>query len=536
MRGQLRAIFWAQFRTARNLLPRTSFGAVAVWFVSLIWYGIYATAAAVLAITLPAASLSALERFLPVGLLAILLFWQLFPLMTLSGGWSLELNKILVYPIRRRTLFAMEVLLRLTTAPEMILVLIGLAIGLLRRHDLPALPILLLALYLPLNLFLSLAIRGAVRRLLGRKRLKELTVIFLVAISVLPSLIFNTHLGEKLQPSLVAAARFPGTPWSELSSLVLSQEILIAFLLMCIWIAICWWLAQREFALMVSADQTKFQSAGSQRTGHALARESWSSALFRLPDRLFRDPLAALIQKDLCVLSRSPRFRLTFGMACLLSVIVFFPLAYGRARSTVIAQNFLPAMNLYGLLIVGETLLWNAFGFDRRAAQIYFLAPVPLATVFRAKNIVAVATVGVMTVAIATIGSLIRNSYNWSDFAGSVLATAVVTVYFLAVGNFTSVWVPRPINPNQAMKNQNNGKASALLLLCLPVVIFPLGLAYLARWAFSAEWAFLLVLAIDFVAGCIIYQISTENAIQRAQRDREKILSILSKENSLIDT
>lgn len=446
------------------------------------------------------------------------------------------MNKILVYPIRRRTLFTIEVLLRLTTAPEMILVLTGLAIGLLRRNDLATFPVLLLVLYLPLNLFLSLAVRGVVRRLLGRKRLKELVLLFLVAISVLPSLIFNTRFGEKMQPSLIAAARLSGTPWSELSSLVLGQEIVVALSFMCVWIAICWWLARREFGLMLSADQTAFQSAASQHVGRTPACGSWTGAFFRLPDQFFRDPLAALIEKDLRVLSRSPRFRLTFGMACLLSVIVFFPLAYGRARSTVVAQNFLPAMNLYGLLIVGETLLWNAFGFDRRAAQIYFVAPVPLATVFRAKNIVAVAAVGIMTVAIAAIGSLIRNSYSLTDFTGSVLATAVVTVYFLAVGNFTSVWVPRPIDPNQAMKNQNNGKASALLLLCLPVVIVPLGLAYLAQWAFSAEWPFFLVLAIDFVAGYVIYHVSTENAIQRAQRDREKILSILSKENSLIDT
>lgn len=536
MRGQLRAIFWAQFRTARNFLPRTSFGTIAVWLVSLLWYGIYVSTAFALALTVPSVSPRALQHFLPIGLLAILLFWQLFPLMTLSGGWSLELNKILVYPIRRRTLFTMEVVLRLTTAPEMIIVLTGLAIGLLRRHDLAALPILLLALYLPLNLFLSLGVRGVVRRLLGRKRLKELALLFLVAISVLPSLLFNTRLGEKLQPSLAAAARFPGMPWSELSSLVLGRQVLLSFFLTSVWIAICWWFARREFALMVAADQNTFQAAGAQHAGHAPVREGWGSVLFRLPNRLFRDPLAALIEKDLRVLSRSPRFRLTFGMACLLSVIVFFPLAYGRERSTVIAQNFLPAINLYGLLIVGETLLWNAFGFDRRAAQIYFVAPVPLATVFRAKNIVAVSTVAFMTVVIAVIGSLIRNSYSLYEFAGSVLATAVVTVFFLAVGNFTSVWVPRPINPNQAMKNQNNSRASALLLLCLPVLIVPLGLAYLARWSFSAEWAFLLVLAIDFIAGCIIYHVSTESAIQRAQRDREKILSILSKESSLIDT
>jgi ABC-2 type transport system permease protein len=533
MRGQLRAVLWAQFRTARNFLPRTSVGAIAVWFVSLLWYGIYATIAAVLAISVPSASFRALERFLPVGLLAMLLFWQLFPLMTLSGGWSLELNKILVYPIRRRTLFTMEVLLRLTTAPEMLLILAGLITGLLRRRDLHSIEVLSLLLYVPLNLFLSEAIRGAVNRLLGRRRLKKFVVLLLVAISVLPSLIVNTRLGDKLQPSLLSAARFSGAPWAELSSLVLGHLPLRTLTLVCVWIAIFFWLARREFFLMISTDQIAFQSASS------LSERKFTGvgeAFFQLPAKFFRDPLAVLIEKDLRVLSRSPRFRLIFGMACLLSVVVFFPLAYGRAHSNVIAHNYLPAINLYGLLIVGETLLWNAWGLDRRAAQVYFVAPVPLATVIRAKNIVAVAAIAIMTLTIAFIGSVVRNSYQVTEFAGSIFVMAVVTVFCLGIGNFTSVWMPRPIDPNQSMKTQNNAKASALLLLCLPLVGIPLALAYLARWAFSAEWAFFLVLAIDFVAGLILYEVLTGSAIQRAERDREKILSILSKENSLIDT
>jgi ABC-2 type transport system permease protein len=533
MRGQLRAIVWAQFRTARNFLPRTSFGAGAVWFVSLLWYGIYAAVAAVLAIALPSASMRALERFLPIGLLSILLFWQVFPLMTMSGGWSLELNKILVYPIRRRTLFTMEVLLRLTTAPEMLLILAGLITGLLRRPELHSIQVLLLLLYLPLNLFLSETIRGVVNRSLGRRRLKQLIVLLLVAISVLPSLIVNTRLGERLQPSLISAARFPGMPWSELTCLALGHAPLRALGLVCVWIAIFYWLAKREFFFLISTDQIAFQSAASLSERKSAGV---SDVIFRIPARLFRDPLAALIEKDLRVLSRSPRFRLIFGMACLLSVVVFFPLAYGRAHSNVVAHNYLPAINLYGLIIVGETLLWNAFGFDRRAAQMYFVAPVPLAIVIRAKNVVAITAIAVMTLAIALIGSVVRNSYQLSEFANSVLVMAVVTVFCLGVGNFTSVWMPRPIDPNQSMKTQNNAKASALLLLCLPVVGIPLGLAYLARWAFSAEWAFLLVLAIDFVAGLILYDVLTGSAIQRAERDREKILSILSKQNTLIDT
>jgi ABC-2 type transport system permease protein len=535
MTAQIQAILWAQFRVLRNLLPRTDVGTIAIWLISLIWYGIYAAIAVVLAAFLPQEPLPEIRRFLPVGLLAMLLFWQIFPLMTLSGGWSIELSKLLAYPIREKTLFAVEVLLRLTTAPEMIIILAGLTVGLFRHPDLPWPRALLLLLYLPLNLFLSLAIRGLVRRLLSRQRLKTVLLILFVTLSVLPSLALNTGLGGRIKVIFLAGSRLPGVPWRELSSLVLNPWPFWPFCLVCVSIGLaCWW-AQAEFARIVHSDQSAFPDSRASG-GKGSGGRSWSEVLFRFPSRLFNDPLAALIEKELRILSRSPRFRFIFGMASLFSVAVFFPLAYGRMGSSLAAQNYLPALNIYGLLILGETLLWNTFGFDRGAAQLYFVAPVPLASVLRAKNVVAAFAIALMTLMITVVGSLFRRSYRVEDFAGSILLTSVLTVFFLAFGNFTSVRMPRPMDPNQAMKNQNNGKASALLLLAALLLVMPIGLAIAARWAFDAEWAFFGVLAIDFLCGLAIYQVATENAIERAEHDREKILDLLSQGDNPIES
>lgn len=207
---------------------------------------------------------------------------------------------------------------------------------------------------------------------------------------------------------------------------------------------------------------------------------------------------------------------------------MFFPLAYGTKGASVLARNYLPAVNTYGLLIIGETLLWNTFGFDRRAAQLYFVCPVSLKTVFLAKNIVAVSLVALMTMLIWLAGGLLRSFLRVQDLAASLLLTAVLTVFFLAFGNFTSVWMPRPIDPNQAMKNQNNAKASALLLLGAALLVIPIGLAVVARWAFNAEWAFFAVLLADLLAGIILYQVATDSAIERAERDREQMLRLLA--------
>jgi ABC-2 type transport system permease protein len=388
---------------------------------------------------------------------------------------------------------------------------------------------------LPLNLFLSLAVRGFVSRLLSRKRLKVLGLIFFLVIAVLPSLAANTGLGAKLKVFFIAAAQVPGTPWNGISSLALGRAPLLSLVITTVWIAIAYWWARREFANTISTELAPFRARRATIDGTG-AQSSYRNFLFRIPSKLFQDPLAALIEKEVLVLSRSPRFRLIFGMACLFSVVIFFPLAFGRAHSSPLAENFLPAVTGYGLLIVGETLLWNCFGFDRRAAQLYFVSPVPLATVFRAKNIVAAFVVGLMTLVVSLLGSLVGRGSSPRDLISTFLMMAVLTVFFVSFGNFTSVALPRPIDPNQALKNQNNAKASALLLVCAVILVIPMGLALLARWAFEAEWPFFAVLLADLIIGIVFYVVTTESAIERANNDRERILLLLSQDSKPIES
>src|SRR3954453_12983247 len=113
MRYQIAAIFWAQWRTVRNHLPRTGAGTVLLWLLSALWYAVFAAIGLALAFLFASEPLGEIRKYLPFGLLEVLLFWQIFPLMTLSGCWSLELHKLVIYPIRARTLFWIEVLLRL---------------------------------------------------------------------------------------------------------------------------------------------------------------------------------------------------------------------------------------------------------------------------------------------------------------------------------------------------------------------------------------------------------------------------------------
>jgi ABC-2 type transport system permease protein len=528
MSGQVQAILWAQFRTVRNYLPRTSLGAALVWLLGAAWYGLFVAIAAGLAASLPHIPLKDLPRSVGLILFFLLLFWQIFPLMTLSSGWSLDVRRLLVYPIRERTLFAIEVLLRITTAPETLIMLAGIIVGLMRHPHVPALCPLFLLLYLPFNLFLSLAIRETLLRFFQRRRFKELFAVFFLAIMLSPTLLANTSLGRRLAPVAFRLASSGGTPWFEVSSLSLGRFSFLSIAIFLLWTLAAYLFAARQFANGLRQDRSGF-GASIPRKKKNQATAPKKEVFFGSIGYLFRDPTAALIEKEFRTLLRSPRFRVMFGMACVFSVIVFLPFTSGRLASQGMAQNYLPAVSTYGLVLLGEVLLWNAFGFDRKAAQLYFVAPIRFSTVLRAKNTVAVVLILLMSVLITAVGFLFRLRVTLVSMLASLALTAVLAVFFLAFGNLTSVLLPRPIDPNQAMRKQNSGQTSLWFLLALVVLAVPIGLAFAARWAFNAEWAFFAVLAVDFVIALVVYHVATESAIARAERDRERILDALGK-------
>ena len=184
-----------------------------------------------------------------------------------------------------------------------------------------------------------------------------------------------------------------------------------------------------------------------------------------------------------------PRFRVLFGMACVFSVVVFFPIDFQQASrhgNGFIRHNFLPIVNLYGLLLLSDVLLLNIFGMDRRAAQIYFVVPVPLRAAVRAKNATAIIFIAMQTGAVLLLAMVFRVYVSPLSIATGLAASAIVTVYLIAVGNLTSVKMARPVDPAQTFKKQAGAKMQLWLLACGVGMYMLVGFAFLAQWAYGA--------------------------------------------------
>jgi ABC-2 type transport system permease protein len=288
-----------------------------------------------------------------------------------------------------------------------------------------------------------------------------------------------------------------------------------------------YWFGRRQFERNLRFDSTAAQAR--MVTPESSRPRRWSEALYRLPSMLWGDPLAAIVEKELRSLARTPRFRMVFVMGFTFGILVWLPIALGRGGSRFGSAYFLPLVSMYSLTMLGQATYWNSFGFDRSAAMFYFAAPQPISRVLMGKNIAAVIFVYLDVAVLAAVVALFHLGGGWQKVVETFIVIAVCALYLLGLGNIASVNYPRGVNPERVNRGGGSGKAQGLLMLFFPLALLPVVLAYVARWALASEWAFVVVIALAAAIGAAVYWIGLDSATAAAQRKREELLSELSK-------
>ena len=531
MDSRLRAIVWAQWRSLWNMYPRASKAGMAFTAVSaLIWYSGVAAMAAIFGRLAASTAVETLDRFLSIGLLVGLLFWQLIPLLLASTGATLDVRKLMVYPVPHRHLFAIEVMLRLTTGIDVVLIMAGVATGLLFNRGVPLWGPLWFLPFIAFNLTLSAGIRDLLARLFARKRFREIAVLVLVSVTALPQLLVMTGMPPAVTKFFHSISN-EFWPWTLVARLALGDFRLADAALLAAWTGGAFLFGRWQFETGM-----KFDREAAEATPTAPSRRSpVLERLFRLPSAIFADPLGGLIEKEVRFLCRAPRFRLVFFMGFSFGLLIWMPIAFARdGGATFIARNFLTFVSVYSLLLLGEVSFYNNFGFDRSAAQMYFLIPVRFFTVMLAKNITAALFVLSEILAVTAVCLVMRLPLPLDQVPEAFCVTVVLTIYLMSVGNLSSTHYPAAVDPGQSWRSRGAGRFHALLLLIYPLVSAPISLAYLARWAFDSQWAFYGALGFVAAVGCVLYWMSMDSAIQAAATKREKILAALSRHESPI--
>jgi ABC-2 type transport system permease protein len=302
---------------------------------------------------------------------------------------------------------------------------------------------------------------------------------------------------------------------------MLHQSVGVASLSAVVWLAAVWWFSAVQFSRSLNLD-----SAATRATVKAEKPDRLMDRIFRLPSRFLPDPLAALTEKELRTYSRIPRFRIVYAMSCFFGIVLFLPSLRRGQSINFFQQNALPVMALYGLLMLGQISYWNSFGFDRSAVQGYFTWPVRMRDVLLAKNL----TVVSMLIPQILLMSVIARFFHLPAGPGKVIETMVVMIvsslYWLAMGNISSVRIPRASNPEKL--NQMANKMQALTIWSAPFLLFPVALAYWCRWFFENELVFAGVMAIAAIIGAVFYWVALDSAVRTAVERRESILLALT--------
>jgi len=503
-----------------HLVARPAGGRILAGILWLFWYGLWAFLGVAAGIYAALASRANLESGLPAILMGTCLFWQLAPILTTDAGASLNVRKILLYPISDGELFVVELLLRLTTALEMLLVVAGTGIGLVANPAVPRwLPAPALLIFVAFNVFLSAGLRSLLERLLAIRRVREVVVLVMVSCGALPQLLAASgHAGSLRR--LLSFRQSVVVPWAAAARLALGNQAPRALAILCAATAAAYVFGRLQFRRSLRFDVAAARSTGSAGSAR------WTDWLYGWPATLFSDPLAALVEKELKTLARSPRFRVVFLMGFSFGAIIWWPLMHG-GHSGPGGLSYPVVVSGYAMILLAEVAFWNQFGFDRSAAQLYFSTPAPFALALRAKNLAGITFVLVEIVLILAVCALLRVPLSLASIAQAILVTLVLSLYFLSVGNISSVYQPRPVNPEHSWGRSSAGRFQVYMLLLFPVIIAPVGLAYLAAWFLQSRALFYGILGLDALAGAACYYFATRAAVAAAETRMEEFLTAL---------
>jgi ABC-2 type transport system permease protein len=521
--NQAGAILWAQWRATRNFFPRRGIAWTAA--VGAIWYGVWLVVS--LSVMLLTSS-TMIGSTLAGILLLIFLYWQVVPVLMAASGASLDLRKLQAYPIPVSQLFGLEVMLRITAAIEVVLVLLGAAIGLVRNPETPAWGVLGLVAFVAFNLVLGVGSRDTIARILARRRVREAAFFLLILCAALPQLLLTRGRGfEGRFRAIMAKESSLFWPWTAAAHFAQGRDTLKSLAIVLAWLAAAGLFSYWQFRRTINFDA----QAASSRSSSGSKMFGFAEWFFRLPSMLLRDPLGALIEKEVRFLSRSPRFRLVFLMGFTFGLLIWLPVALGRqgASQSFLSGNYLTVVSVYSLLLLSEACFWNFFGFDRSAAQFYFLAPVSFTRVMIGKNLSALFFIMLEIGMIALVCGLLGMPLKPINLAESFGVAGVISIFLLAAGNQLSIRQPRAMNPAASFRSGTAGRVQAVLFLIYPVAFLPVGLAYLARYAFASEAAFFAVLAADAALAAVVYKLSLDSAVLAADRLKEPMVTALSR-------
>ncbi len=528
--SQIYALLQVQYRSFLKSLRGEGSGlrlAASIAF-GVFWYGLWMAAAAGAAMIPSLIGPEDVENSLGGILLFAMGYWQLAPLMTLSLGVSLEMTKVMIYPVSIYTLFAAECLLRLATGFEILLLLTGLFGGLAWAGS-PYLVELAAAfvLFVAFNVLLSAGIRNFVERVFQRRRLREIVLVVLVSCTILPQILIWSRGARSAFRSVLTSTR--GIPdWMHPSGL--AARISIGEGVLWDWVLLLAMVGAAAIFGYVQFVSSCRRGVGVASSAPPKSRSMGGRMLLVLSRRI-SDPIGALVEKEIRYLWRSPRFRLPFFMGFTFGVAAWIPIMR-HWQGTVgvwLEHSAVTLISLYAFLLLGPVMFLNRFGFDRASARFYFWLPLGFRDLLIAKNLATLFFAGLELALVALACRLVGLAIGFQEVLEAALVGFIAMLYLLSVGNHMSVRFPVASNPDRVSRaGMGHGLRAAIQFTLFPLSLAPIAAAIASRYYGGGDEGFAETLAVAALAGAAVYLFTLKRSAVYGERFRERFISHLS--------
>ena len=536
---QIRIVSWLRWRVLRNNLRKKSRRWDMIGFAISGIVGSVFVAGVSVAIFLGTRALLAnhLERYLGLLFLALLLWWQVFPVMIAGFSPQFEFRSLLRFPLKLSAFYLIALAYGLADSAAIAAVIWMLAMVTATLFSQPsAAPAMLLAclLFIGFNVTVERLIGAWLEKLLAKRRARE--IFFAIFIFSMVSLQFLNPLlqkyGDRVKPIVQRVLPYLWLLPSSLAGDAVSGFIthhwasvffkLAALSLYVFFFSALLWRRYRKLFAGEELGESAAPALASRRAVSADPDEKDSLAF--LPSQV-----RAVFLKEVNYLRRSS---FLFFSLFIPPIMVFYfsylfsTIHLSSLKHSVSSDIFFPGMMAY-LVLMLMAPSYNSFAYESRGIQSYYTSPVRFRDVLLAKNLV---TCVIMLFEVSVCAFLI----GWrSHFpATPVLVATIAAVVFSVVGqltiaNWSSLSFPRKIEFGK-MGGQRNSGMSVLILFGVQITFGVISglILFSGRWTgnpwFPAE--VFAVLAVVALGG---YFAALNNFTSFAEKKKDTLIDAL---------
>ncbi len=483
-RGQLAAIVRARWQTFVHSLSSVRGRVEVVSRASMgLLFGLFALGGAFgMAVGAWAfASQGRLDR-LVLLLWPVMLFWQLFPILTTAFAQTPDSSDLLRFPVSYRLYFLIRLVYGSLDPGTVIgsAWLLGMAVGIaLGQPSVFPWAALVLAVFAVVNILLARMIFAWIERWLAQRRTREILgiIFFLLLISFQLIGPMMERYGKRVSPDVLRRGQqvlsvqrpFPPALASDAIFAGAQRQFAgsaLALLFLSLWGAGFFWLLNFRIRAQYRGENLS-ETASRKAVARARAvRPGWNVP--GLPG-----PMAAMFEKELRYLFRSGPMLLTLVMPAIMLVIVLLQTGRQGNFLTRAPDYAFPFGAGYALLIL-TNIVYNSFGADGGGIQLLFAAPVPFRHIMLAKNLAHSGIFALELVLVWATAGLMTRPPSLQATLLTLAAALFALPLDLATANLLSVYYPTKVELGR-FGRQRASQTTMLVSFGSRILLFGIG-------------------------------------------------------------